>query len=341
MRMVIVGGTGNVGTAVLDAAVAAGWDVAGVSRRPPAAGAPYGAAAWHAMDLSEPAVGPRLAEVFAGADAVVHAAWAIQPSRDREYLRRVNVTGSGVVMDAVAAAGVPQLVQLSSVGAYTARESGDPVAEDWPVDGVPSSSYSQDKAAVETMLDHFEAAHPEVAVTRLRPALVLQRRSASEQQRYFVGALVPGPAWKLARRGKLPLVPLPSGLTVQFVHASDVASAVVSAVELRYRGAVNLAADPILDAHDLAAAFGGRVVRVPGPLVRGAAALAWRARLLPMSPGWVDLALASPVMRTDRARAELGWVPRWNAHETLADLLAGLADGDGVPSSPVLRPRHG
>jgi len=338
MRIVVVGGSGNVGTAVLRAALAAGHEVAGVSRRGPARGGPYDAVTWHSLDLTAASAPDALTEVVRGADAVVHAAWAIQPSHDREYLRDVNVQGSRTVAEAVAAAGVPRLVYLSSVGTYAPRVSLEPVDESWPATGVPTSMYSEDKAAVEALLDRFEAANPAVAVTRLRPGLVLQRDAAAEIRRYFIGALVPRPLWGLARRGNLPVLPLPAGLALQFVHADDVAAAALTAAERGVRGAVNLAAEPAVDALDLADITGGRVVQVPAKVVRAAVDLAWRARVLPTSPGWLDLALSIPLMRADRAAAELDWRPVHGAAATVTELLGGLSEGRGAPASPALHP---
>ncbi|OLR92958.1 NAD-dependent epimerase/dehydratase family protein [Actinokineospora bangkokensis] len=338
MRIVIVGGSGNVGTAVLRAAIAAGHTVHAVSRRGPATGGEYDAATWHSIDLTTPAAPDSLREVFAGADAVVHAGWAIQPSHDRERLRAVNVLGSRAVLEGVQGAGVPHLVYLSSVGAYAPRTSLDPVDESWPATGLRTSSYSEDKAAVEAMLDRFEAANGATGVTRLRPALILQRDAAAEIQRYFIGAFVPRALWGLARGGKLPVLPVPRGLVLQFVHASDVADAVLAAAERGVRGAVNLASAPVLDAQGLSRITGGRVVPVPAAVVRGAVDLAWRAKVLPTSPGWIDLALSVPVMDTERAADVLGWRPAHAAPSAVADLLDGLAEGAGVPSSPALRP---
>ncbi|UVS80678.1 NAD-dependent epimerase/dehydratase family protein [Actinokineospora sp. UTMC 2448] len=338
MRIVVVGGTGSIGTALLDVAAVRGHKLVGVSRREPAPGPPYADVEWHPIDIAERTAFTRLVEAFDGADAVVHAAWLIQPSRERAHLHKVNVEGTGVLLDAVAVAGVPHVVYLSSVGAYAPKDRGGPVTESWPTTGIDTSDYSRDKAEVEAMLDRFEAARPGIAVTRLRPALVLQRRSAAELRRYFTGRLVPRALWKLVRSGRLPALPLPSGLALQFVHAADVATAALAAIDRQYRGAVNLAADPIMDSGALAAAVGARPLTVPPSAVRALMAGAWRARLLPMPASWLDLAMGAPTMSADLARAELDWSPRWNATETLGDLLAGLAEGEGVPASPPLRP---
>src|SRR5437764_3423316 len=98
MRVVVVGATGNVGTSLLQAL--ANDDrveaVLGVARRLPSISIPK--VEWTRADITT----SDLTTLFRGADAVVHLAWLIQPSRDLEHLRRVNVDGSARLFHAVA-----------------------------------------------------------------------------------------------------------------------------------------------------------------------------------------------------------------------------------------------
>jgi nucleoside-diphosphate-sugar epimerase len=332
MKIVVVGASGNVGTAVLEAFRDAG-DLHAVARRVPEPVPPYDHVQWHALDIAHDS----LDAAIQGADVVVQLAWAIQPNHDRDAVRRTNVDGSRRVFDAAARAGVPHLVYLSSVGAYGRRITSAPVDEQWPATGIRSSMYSTDKAAVERQLDEFEQRHPDTVVTRLRPALVMHRAAAREIQRYFVGP-VPKVLFKLLRSGRLPVVPLPADLRLQVVHATDLAAAVVAAVRTRVPGAFNVATDPVLSADDLADLIGKRFVRTPAKVLRTLLDGAWRVRAVPVSPGWLDLAMRVPVMSTARARTALGWEPEVTARAAVRDLLDGLADGAGVPASPVLRP---
>src|SRR5204862_2475306 len=107
--------------------------------------------------------------LFEGADAVVHLAWLIQPARDRELTRRVNVDGSVRVFHAAADAGVPALVHASSVGIYAPAPKDRAVDESWPATGVSTSFYARDKAACEQALDALEAERPGLRIARLRP----------------------------------------------------------------------------------------------------------------------------------------------------------------------------
>jgi hypothetical protein len=84
--------------------------------------------------------------------------------------------------------------------------------------------------------------------------------------------------------------------------------------------------------------LGARAVHLPKPVLRTVADLAWKARLQPLDPGWIDLAFAVPLLDTTRARTELGWEPSVDAETALAQVVAGMADRAGT-SSPALRAR--
>lgn len=335
MRIVVVGASGNVGTALLRRLRRErGVELAGVVRRLPGpdAGEPYDQVEWHSCDIGAPSAVGQLSEVFAGADAVVHLAWQIQPSHDQRVLRRTNVDGSRAVIDAVVRAGVPALVYASSVGTYAPGPKDHPISERWPATGVPGSSYSEHKAEVEALLDEVEREHPTLRVVRMRPGLIFQRAAGVEITRYFLGPLAPV---RLLRFGRIPLVPTNRRLRMQAVHADDVADAYTRAVLGDARGAFNVAADPVLTPELVARQFHGWTVPVAAPVLRAAAALSWRARLQPVDAGWVELGLNAPLMSSERAETELGWQPRIDALAALKELFAGMAEGDHTGSPPL------
>lgn len=101
MRVVVTGATGNVETAVTRALHAAGHDVVGVARRRPAVRPTT--MAFQPADVRV----DDLAPVLAGADAVVHLAWASQPAHDPALMHTTNVLGTSRVLDAAVRAGVP------------------------------------------------------------------------------------------------------------------------------------------------------------------------------------------------------------------------------------------
>jgi UDP-glucose 4-epimerase len=329
MRVVITGATGNVGTSLVaalerDPRVT---EITGLARRAPAARG--GRTQWVAADV---ATAP-LEQLFVGADAVVHLAWLIQPSRDEQTLERTNVYGTRRVFEAAAAAGVGALVHASSIGTYSPGPSDRRVTEDWPTDGIPTSFYSRHKAAAERALDALERRHPELRVVRLRPGLIFKRSAATGIRRLFAGPLLPSP---LVRPGLLFVIPDLPGLAVQAVHADDVADAYrLALLDESARGAFNVAAEPVLDVPELSRLLRARPVRLHAGLVRALTTASWRLRLQPTPPGWLDMGLRSPLMDVTRACSELGWAPRHGAGEALLELLEGMREGAGDSTPPL------
>ncbi|PVZ14805.1 NAD-dependent epimerase/dehydratase family protein [Actinomycetospora cinnamomea] len=332
MRIAVTGATGNVGTALLRRLAREDHEVVGLARRVPGGTVDGAPVTWRSVDLTR-VTGHELAEVFAGADAVVHLAWGFQPSQDLAYLRELGVGGTRRVVGAVAAAGVPHLVHMSSLGAYSPRRDDTPADEAYPTDGVPTSRYSRHKVAAERLLDEAEAGSALGTVTRLRPGVVGQRAAGSALLRYGVPGFVPARAL-----GWLPVLPLDRGLAISVVHADDVADAVVRVLDGRVGGAFNLAADPPLTAADIAEVLGARLVHVPSSVLRPVVDLAWRLRLQQVDTGWLDMAFALPLLDSGRARTELGWAPTQDAVAVFREVLAGMrATAEGP--TPVLRRR--
>jgi nucleoside-diphosphate-sugar epimerase len=328
MRVVVIGATGNVGTSVVRALASdpAVDSILGLARRRP--GLEVDKTEWASVDIRSSDLRPHLR----GADAVVHLAWLIQPSRDEATTHAVNVDGSERVFRAAAEAGVPSLVYASSVGTYSPGPKDRRVDEFWPRDGISTSFYSRHKAAVERLLDSFEAEHPEVRVVRLRPGLIFSRHAATGIRRLFAGPLLPR---FLVRPGLIPIVPRLEGLRFQAVHSDDVGQAYRLATVGDARGAFNVAAEPVLDPDELGRLLGARPVPVPAGLLRGAAKVSWRLRLQPSPPGWIDMALGVPLMDVTRARTELGWSPERSSGDALLELIDGIREAGGADTPPL------
>lgn len=337
MRVLVTGGSGNVGTALLRRLAREDVAVSALARRvPPPGSSPGSAVRWHGLDLVSAHAPGVLREAMSDVDAVVHCAWRLSPNRDDGALRAVNIGGTRAVVEAARHAGVAHVVHLSSVGVYAPgprRPDGtkEAVAEDWPATGIATSWYGVQKAEAEQLLD-AEAARPGAPViTKVRPGLVLQAEAGPEIARYFLGPLVPvSPVLRAVRAVHLPLLPLPREFQVPVVHADDLADALWRVLDRCLPGALNVATEPALDPDALARAFGfRRSVPVPVSAVRALAAATWRARLQPTDAGWVDVAAGVPLQDTTRARTELGWSPAVPAHAALEGLVASMAGGPG------------
>lgn len=334
MRVVIFGGTGNVGTSVLEALSqeSAVDEVVAVARRPSSRSYP------RTKFVTADIVDSDLVPIVRGADAVVHLAWLIQPGRNETITRAVNVDGSERVFRAAVEAGVPKLVYASSVGAYSPGPKDQFVDESWPTDGIASSFYARHKAEVERLLDRLEREQPELRVVRMRPGLIFKREAATEIRRLFIGPFLPR---ALVQAELIPIVPDTPRLRFQAVHSLDVGDAYRRAVVTDSRGAFNLAADPPIGVRELAELLHARPLKVPAAVLRVGAAASYALRLQPSEPGWLDMGLSVPLMSTERARSELGWAPRFSGTEALSELLAGIREGAEEETPPLARASSG
>lgn len=316
---------GNIGTALLDALVPdpAVDDVGALARRPPQRSWPK--VSFSSVDLSTDDLAPHLR----GADAVVHLAWVFQPTHRPLDTWRNNVQGSLRLFQAVAAHHVPVLVYASSVGAYspaqgleidesrpTACRPPDTVARrpTWSGSSTPSKRGTSAFGSSVCGRRLFSS-------DRREPSSDASSRDRWRRRRYSVSRAYP---WCRTREGcgSRPCM-LGRRSRLQTLCGPGVP------------GAFNIAAQPVIDGVALAELLGGRPAPLPPRLVRAALAGAWRTHLVPAEPALFDLAMGMPVMRTDRARTELGWTPSCSATEALAEAVAGMSRGAGGPTAPL------
>ncbi|MET0900780.1 MAG: NAD-dependent epimerase/dehydratase family protein, partial [Mycobacterium sp.] len=247
--------------------------------------------------------------LVADADVVIHLAFIVLGSHEES--ERVNVAGTRNVFEATVAAPRPtRLVYTSSVAAYGYHADNPvPLTEQTSVRGSGEHYYSQQKAACEAVLTEITA-DSDVEVLVLRPCIVAGPKAT---------ALADAVPW-----GQLPLVPDP-GTPLQLVHHDDVAAAIALAASgSAPAGAYNIAGDGEITLSDVATALGGRSMRVPAATATIASAVIARIPFSPSSVEWVHFGRTSIVMDTSKAKAVLGWTPRYSAAETLAALAASL-----------------
>ncbi len=265
------------------------------------------------------------------ADVVVHLAFAILEASDAT--QELNVEGSRKVFEATARAGAERLCYASSVAAYGFHEDNpDWLTEDIPPRGSPEHPYSRQKAEVEAVLDEVLRRRKTAAYV-FRPCIVAgpDARTLLEEIPYYrLSEAMPEAARRLLALMPVlkPVIPDP-GTRFQLVHEDDVASAFVAGVGGKGEpGPYNLAGIGTLTLSDIAAALDWYSLRVPEPALGATAEIVTRLPLAPDSVSWIH-ALRKPVlMRTDRARKQLGWRPKHTAKATLrATVEAHRAEG--------------
>lgn len=294
MRVVVTGGAGQLGSRVL-LRLAHDRKITGITSidlRPLAVASPKIRAV--IADVRD----PDLARHIEGHDALVHLAFVVTDVRPRAEIDAINVGGSANVFAAAARACVKQIVYSSSVAAYgVVPGHPEPITEDAPRVHQPGFAYAATKFEVEALLDSFELEHPEIAVVRLRPAILF-----GHDMDHALGHGL--------RRGQLADM---GGAPLPIVWDEDVADALALALSKGARGPFNLAADDALPTRELAARTDLRMVHIPPWLARFVAGSPRVAKLTmgrPVDPAWLESAGARMIISSERARRELGWRPR-------------------------------
>jgi UDP-glucose 4-epimerase len=266
---------------------------------------------------------------IAGADVVVHLAFII--FGDREETRSINLEGSRNVFEATVASGSSRLVYTSSVAAYGFHEDNpQPLTEEVEPRGTDGFYYSAQKAELErTLAQTLEGSDTEAWI--FRPSIVGGPDSpmlVTSMPYLQAAAALPAPLKRALDALPTPAPILPDfGTPLQLVHADDVATALRAAVLGRGEpGVYNLAAKGELEIGDVAEALGWRSVRVPKTAVDATAQLLDRMPLVPARAEWIHALRIPVIMDTAKARRELRWRPRHDAHETLAQTVDGARE---------------
>jgi UDP-glucose 4-epimerase len=325
LKVAVTGPTGEIGKpliAELERRPEVG-EVLGMARRPfDPAGEGWGKVAYRRGDILDRGA---LAALFDGVDVAVHLAFAIFGSR--EETREVNLQGTRNVFEAAITAGVKRLVYASSVAAYGFhRENSLPLSEEVPARGSESFYYSAQKAELEGLLKELLLGS-EVEPYVFRPCIVAGPRATMLVEQ-TVDAVRAGDPLPLLRKGveKLPLakpVLLDPGVPFQLVHHDDVARAMAAAIcGDGPPGVYNLAGEGEIRVRDVARALGWRWIPVPRPAVSVGTAAARHLSFASAKLEWAIAADTPVLMDTTKARRDLGWKPRYDAAETLAQTVA-------------------
>jgi nucleoside-diphosphate-sugar epimerase len=299
---------------------------------------------WHKMtyrqgDVRDPDV---LAQAFAGADVVVHLAFLITGTASLSSIREINIDGTVNAFRAAAAAGARRFVYASSVAAYGFHPD-NPVGmtEDWPTRPAEHLFYAQEKAELEALLAEESRRHPELGLYLLRPPVVLGPHAVGGKST-LVERLLP-----LGRRaaGWLRQLPLPvpavaPGVPMQFIHEDDVGAAFLRCIlGAGPPGAYNIAGDGIVTGADIARELGFSPVTVPADLVeraaRGIAGLPLPDAVPPVA-GWAEALSHPAIMDAGKAKAVLGWQPRYTSLDAVRATIAG---GHAPTPGPARAPR--
>lgn len=191
MRILVIGATGFIGSAVTGRLAADGHAIVAVARHP--AEPAHGAITWQAFDIAKATQPSDWSTILGRADAVVNCAGILQDGPDGSAAG-VHHAGPAALFRACAERGIRRVIHLSAVG----------------VDRETPSEFSRSKLAGDEALMALD-----LDWIILRPSVVIGRSA------YGGSALLRGLA-------ALPILPVMPGTTpIQIVHLDDLVEAIV------------------------------------------------------------------------------------------------------------------
>ena len=252
----------------------------------------------------------RLASRLKGVDSLVHLAFVMGPIRDTSEMHDVNVGGSQNVFNCAEEASVKKIVYLSSATVYGAHPNNDcPLTEDSPLRANLDFSYAAHKLEVEYIVKDFRSAHPHVAVTQYRPAIVLGPHIDNVWSRLMEYPVL------FRIKGYAP--------PFQFVHEDDVASALQFAVFNVLDGDYNLAPRGWLLDDETAELIGRKSTKLSEQSAFVIMERLWRIGMAEAPAGMLNYVMHPWVMSADKL-AGAGFVCTKSNSDALTEALSHI-----------------
>lgn len=329
MKAFVTGGTGFIGSRVVQKLLERGYQVVALARSESGAAALRAAGAEIAIgDITD---SDSMRAGMTGCDVVFHVAgWYKLGSNDWMAAETINVGGTRKVLKLAVELGIPKIIYTSTV-AVLGDTKGQLVDENYYNDGPFLSEYDRTK-----WLAHYKVALS--MIQKGAPVIIVMPGGVYGPGDHSLIAEVMG----MFLRG-FPLVTGPE-TTLTFAHVDDIAEGHILAAEKGKIGESYVLAGPAVplgEMMDFWAYLTGRrspTLRIPAKLLRPVAPLMGVVgSLVTLPPAYSQEVInslgATYMARADKARSELGWQPR--------PLQAGMLETfdwfiKNTPPTPVL-----
>lgn len=261
-------------------------------------------------------------------DTVIHLAFVLNPIHNDHQMHDININGSKNVFEAVHTLRPQRFLMASSATAYGAwPDNPVPIDDGGLVRGRPEFAYSRDKTKIERMVADFAAAHPEMRVSWVRPAIICGPATNNFLSRMLLWA---------------PFVVLPDGIDtpIQFVHEDDVTAATWKILKCDGHGPFNVGPPDWMHLRDVARERRRPALKIPLWMMRIHAAISWSLRfpIFDFPPAVYYYFRYPWVVAPTRLCGELGFEFKYSSREALRTLTAGTKTPAAAhsPESPNL-----
>lgn len=257
-------------------------------------------------DIRDPGA---VAEAVAHCDVAFHNVAQVPLARDPDTLRSVNVTGTQVLLAACRDAGVSKVVHTSSSAVFGVPEANPVLPTTIPR---PAEPYGHAKLAAEWAC--LDAVRGGLDVSIVRPRTILGHGRLG----------IFGILFDWIADGADPVVLGDGTNRYQFVHADDLAAAVIAAGLTAGPDVYNIGTDRFGTMGEAVAGVcrhagtGSRVRRLPARPTAFAMRASARLGLTPFAPYHWLMYAESMWFDIEHARDALQWAPRWSTDEMFA-----------------------
>jgi UDP-glucose 4-epimerase len=260
-------------------------------------------------DIRDADLGESLLEL--DIDVMAHLAFILNPTKDEDFMRSINVEGTRNILTACESSGIRRVLVTSSASAYGAREVNTPLLNEdthLPAPEEIGFPYARHKIEQELICDDFKDS---LEIIRARPVAVLGPNTDN-----FIQKMLTQPSLVTLRDFNPEL---------QFVHERDLGFALYCLLKNGENGAYNIAAPDTIPIHDIADVIGRPLRRYSTKILTRVTAMLWRLGRAAVPAEYLPY-IQYP-WTVDTAKAETaGFKARWSSVDALRQLNARTTD---------------
>lgn len=274
---------------------------------------------WRVFDYTQPALVSRLT----ACDTVVHTAVDIGVADRPSERSRRNIRGAQAVLTASAAAGVGRVIVVTSAMVYgAAPDNPMPIPEGAPLRATEDGGLLSDLLQIEELCERSTRAHPGMAVTVVRPAMVVGPGVDTVLTRHFEAPRL------LVVRGTEP--------AWQLCHVDDLASALELVALTGLDGPLTVGCEGWLAQNEVETLSGRARIELPGAFAYGTAERLHRLGITPAPASELHYVTNPWVVSSERLRAA-GWRPEHDNATALESMLEEITGRHAVASRRIGR----
>lgn len=259
---------------------------------------------FHSMDVRS----NEISRFMYDCDVCLHMAFILDEIRDKDLTHDININGGKNIFHSCIEAGVPRIIQLSSMAAFGAHSDNKiPFDEDDFPRGHPECYYPYAKAELEHYLMWLQKKNPDLKVTVLRPCVVVGESIDNTVMKLF--------SYKVAAsiKGCEPMT--------QYISERDLAEAIRLVVEKEAIGTYHVTSDDMITLKEMQRMAGIIAPPLPRGFLSKTVDLAYALRLSDFSSHWIKMFFYPMVGSNEKIKKELGWKPESTSKELFSDML--------------------